>query len=446
MSGSVDLDDYDSAGADRCRPGFREPCCPCVAAPAARAPIRLPYDSSGSDGRGTRGGRAGHRREQVANETVRLEVQLPGRRVRARPVRCASRRPAPTSTVPIRWRTCRGRDRLQFFIRWCPAALSPSGWRARKPGDAVELSAPHGTFFPPGRPARLFVAGGTGVALPVDAARHGGPAHRAAHHLLIGARTPGHLFALDELRQLGEKLQEWNCRWPSEQDADAGCHAGYAADLIPQLGLDPSTRVYLRPAADGGSLPPPPPPPLACPRRTCSANASPDDPRSRETCMIPITRNPATTLGEAPRGARSAADLLRPRDSRGRNWRVFTRAWLFVGHESQGAQPATSSPPRMGAESVIPRATRRRRYTCSELVPAPRHEGVPVRPRQHAALHPPVPQRWSYTTDGKLSGVPQFASCRRLHGQGGVVADQRRIWKSTRGTVWASWDKTRPIS
>ena len=30
-----------------------------------------------------------------------------------------------------------------------------------------------------------------------------------------------------------------------EQDADAGCHAGYATDLIPQLGLDPSTRVYL---------------------------------------------------------------------------------------------------------------------------------------------------------------------------------------------------------
>ena len=53
---------------------------------------------------------------------------------------------------------------------------------------------------------------------------------------LIGARTPGHLFALDELRQLGEKLQrECEPQVAVEQDADAGCHAGYATDLIPQL-------------------------------------------------------------------------------------------------------------------------------------------------------------------------------------------------------------------
>ena len=48
---------------------------------------------------------------------------------------------------------------------------------------------------------------------------------------LIGARTPGHLFALDELRQLGEKLQGMELQVAVEQDADAGCHAGYATDL-----------------------------------------------------------------------------------------------------------------------------------------------------------------------------------------------------------------------
>jgi 3-phenylpropionate/trans-cinnamate dioxygenase ferredoxin reductase subunit/benzoate/toluate 1,2-dioxygenase reductase subunit len=63
--------------------------------------------------------------------------------------------------------------------------------------------------------------------------------------VLIGARTPGHLFALDELTQLGEQLQGIDLRVAVEQDAQPGCHAGYATDLIPQLGLDPTTRVYL---------------------------------------------------------------------------------------------------------------------------------------------------------------------------------------------------------
>ena len=62
---------------------------------------------------------------------------------------------------------------------------------------------------------------------------------------LIGARTPDHLFALAELESLRTQLSGVDLRIVVEQDARPGCAAGYATDLIPELGLDPSTRVYL---------------------------------------------------------------------------------------------------------------------------------------------------------------------------------------------------------
>ncbi len=44
--------------------------------------------------------------------------------------------------------------------------------------------------------------------------------------------------------------------------------------------------------------------------------------------------------------------------------KVFTRAWLFVGHESQVPNPGDFFTSRMGAESVILARDKKRRCTC----------------------------------------------------------------------------------
>jgi 3-phenylpropionate/trans-cinnamate dioxygenase ferredoxin reductase subunit/benzoate/toluate 1,2-dioxygenase reductase subunit len=140
-----------------------------------------------------------------------------------------------------------GTDRLQFFVRLVPGGAFSQWLAGAKPGDQVELSAPHGSFFlrHEDRP-RLFVAGGTGVA-PFLSMLRAMAAHPPAQRttFLVGARTPGHLFALDELNRLREQLEGMDLQIAVEQDAQANCHRGYATDLIPDLDLDPSTRVYL---------------------------------------------------------------------------------------------------------------------------------------------------------------------------------------------------------
>ena len=52
---------------------------------------------------------------------------------------------------------------------------------------------------------------------------------------------------------------------------------------------------------------------------------------------------------------------------------------------------------------------------------------------------------WTYTTDGKLQGVPLYRSLYEGHaGPRRMVADRgARSWRC-KGTVWASWDKDAP--
>lgn len=247
VSGSVDLDDYDRAVLpDDDRAGGTV--LPCVCRVNSACAIELPYDSSEALSEEPVPIAAEVTAvEQVASETVRLEAKVPqavvfepGQYVRITPAGADYHRSYSMANVP-------GTDRLQFFIRLVPGGAFSEWLAGAKAGDPVELSSPHGTFFlrHEERP-RLFVAGGTGVA-PFLSMLRAMAAHPPAHRttFLIGARTPGHLFALDELRQLGEQLEGVDLQIAVEQDAQPGCHAGYATDLIPQLGLDPSTRVYL---------------------------------------------------------------------------------------------------------------------------------------------------------------------------------------------------------
>src|SRR6266568_4790483 len=96
--------------------------------------------------------------------------------------------------------------------------------------------------------------------------------------------------------------------------------------------------------------------------------------------------------------------------------RVFTRAWLFVGHESQFLN------------------------SC-------RHRGMKVcrYDEGNAAVLTCPYHGWSYSTDGRLVGVPYFREA--YHGTldrsawGLVEVEQSYLYK---GTVWATWDPEAP--
>lgn len=247
LSGAVEMEDYDTAilpDEDR-DTGM---VLPCVCRVTGACAVEFPYESVEAlteEAPPIPGEVVAVR--QVASETMLLEVSIsegiqfePGQYVRIHPEGTDFHRSYSMANTP-------GSDHLQFFIRLVPDGAF-SRWLANaRAGDKVELSTPHGTFFLRNeeRP-RLFVAGGTGVAPFLSMLRSMGETARIQPTtLLIGARTPGHFFALEELKALREALPQVDVRLAVEQDASADCHQGYATDLIADLGLDPSTRVYL---------------------------------------------------------------------------------------------------------------------------------------------------------------------------------------------------------
>ena len=132
--------------------------------------------------------------------------------------------------------------------------------------------------------------------------------------------------------------------------------------------------------------------------------------------------------------------------------RVFARAWLFVGHESQVPNPNDFFVSRMGEESVI--MTRDRQGEVHVLLNTCMHRGMKV--CRYDEGNTPVfscPYHgWSFSTDGKLVsvpgeliGVPQFATA--YHGElekenwGLVCVPKMHNYK---GSIWATWDKNAP--
>ena len=86
--------------------------------------------------------------------------------------------------------------------------------------------------------------------------------------------------------------------------------------------------------------------------------------------------------------------------------RIFTRTWLFVGHESQIAEPGDFILSRMGEESVI--LNRDRNGRIHVLLNNCRHRGMRVcRYDQGNARSFTCPYHaWVYSDGGNLIGVP----------------------------------------
>ena len=124
---------------------------------------------------------------------------------------------------------------------------------------------------------------------------------------------------------------------------------------------------------------------------------------------------------------------------------VFTRSWLFIGHESQVPKPGDYFVSCMGEESVI--LCRDRESKLHVFLNSCRHRGMKV--CRYDEGNTPVftcPYHgWSYAADGKLVGVPFFKDA--YHEQldksklGLVEVAQMEVYK---GSVWATWDPTAP--
>ncbi|HVL76835.1 MAG TPA: Rieske (2Fe-2S) protein, partial [Noviherbaspirillum sp.] len=131
---------------------------------------------------------------------------------------------------------------------------------------------------------------------------------------------------------------------------------------------------------------------------------------------------------------------------------IFSRAWLFVGHESLIPKPDDYFSSRMGTDPVI--LTRDRNGEIHVFLNSCTHRGMKLcRHDQGNSRNFTCPYHgWSFSTDGKLAdrpgglaGVPGYAT----HYKGELKKEDwglKRVAKVTnyKGTIWATWDKDAP--
>jgi nitrite reductase/ring-hydroxylating ferredoxin subunit len=125
--------------------------------------------------------------------------------------------------------------------------------------------------------------------------------------------------------------------------------------------------------------------------------------------------------------------------------RVFARAWLHVGHESQIPRPGDYFVSSMGEESVI--LCRDRTGRIHVFLNSCRHRGMKVcRYDEGSTTVFTCPYHgWSYGTDGRLVGVPYWREAyhSRLDKEKWGLVEVAQLC-NYKGSIWATWDPAAP--
>ena len=251
VSGSMSLDDYDSSvlpDDERDEGGIL--CC--VARVSGPVVVELPYDASDASGEELPGQTGAVLSvEKVAEEIVQLKVELPtaidflpGQYVRLQADGMSEPRSYSMANES-------GASILDFYVRVVEGGQFSSWLMTKaKPGAAIEVSAPRGSFFlrENARP-RLMVAGGSGLApmlaMLQNIARSSKAIRDIPTRLLIGARSGAHLFASQDIEELKQKLPNLEVLIATETQVPEGAHTGYPTDLIGSSPLAPNTQIYV---------------------------------------------------------------------------------------------------------------------------------------------------------------------------------------------------------
>ena len=125
--------------------------------------------------------------------------------------------------------------------------------------------------------------------------------------------------------------------------------------------------------------------------------------------------------------------------------RIFTRAWLYVGHESQIKNPGDFFVSKMGEESVI--LTRDRAGKIHIFLNTCTHRGMKVcRYDEGNTKTFTCPYHaWSFGTDGQLIGVQDYDNAYQPpfdKSEWGLIEVAQMA--NYMGTIWATWDRNAP--
>jgi nitrite reductase/ring-hydroxylating ferredoxin subunit len=148
---------------------------------------------------------------------------------------------------------------------------------------------------------------------------------------------------------------------------------------------------------------------------------------------------------DTERAAISREIFVSPEYHRAELEKLYTRAWLFVGHESQIPNPGDFFASRMAEESVI--LCRDTRGEIHVFLNSCRHRGMKIcrYEKRNTSLFVCPYHSWSYSTDGKLQGVPLY----RTQHEGTLNRDEWLLVSVARlandkGAIWATWDADAP--